>query len=633
MSDALKGVVERFRNQLVEKREDDIRQIDARAEALLSDQTTDEGHPLCGGWGDVEKAEDEGISSGGSSFGRLYALAQVWGTPGSRYEGDAEVARRLNLAWRFYHKLVYVDCPFPNNWWAWQVGIPRSLGDTMLIAGDALGKAERRDAVATLKYLADHIRTEMTGANGMWGAMNYLRYGLITGDTDYVDRASKWAARECEIRPVNGILSDYSYSFHGSAVHMGYGRSHFADVGRYVYMMGDSPWQLDEAALSNYVNWLLEFVRWTVVGDGIDPFIIGREVSRGERALKATQIIDGALMAASAPIPRRDEVLAFCAQAMQEGLTPSNPVAVELTETLSPEPSGPLYGARYWPVIEYFSARRPRFAASVKMSSTRTKSWFSIRGENLKAWHTSDGHLILRMQGDAFMNDVIPTMDWDRLTGITRSDGFKMPRETEGQSPFVCGAADGDGHVGCCGVDFTIRNEDGTALRARKSWFFLDDAIVTLGSDVACDGPAEVETVIRQAALPRDAAPETAGRQEETVRIAADGDCAYVFLDAVSVRRYTEERKGHWGDITQRGRSDELARYYSFTVIPHGVRPDGAGYAAAYLPGQDADAASAWLQEGRVTVVQRDSSAHIVRDMTSGMTMAVRWGVGAEVNP
>jgi hypothetical protein len=422
MSDALVGLRERFRNLLVEKHEDEIRAPDERAQKLVDEQIVDENHSLYGGWGDVSCAEDELLSHGGATFRHLGGLAAAWGTPGSRFEGDDEVALRLNLAWRFYHRFVHVGCAFPNNWWAWQIGIPIQLGDTMLLAGDAFDEDARQDLVDTMKYLVDHIRTEMTGANGMWGAMNYVRYALMSGEEDYVDRASKWAAQECEIRPVNGILSDYSYSFHGSAVHMGYGRSHFADVGRYVYVMGDSLWQLPELALSNYVNWLLEFIRWTIVDDGIDPFIIGREISRGESGLKATSIIDGALLAGSAPIPRRDEVLGFCKQAIDDGLMPSNPVAKELAESLDGEASGALYGARYWPVVEYFSARRPQFTASVKMSSTQTKSWFSINKENLKAKHTSDGHLILRPRGNAFMNGVIPSMDWDRLTGITRTD-------------------------------------------------------------------------------------------------------------------------------------------------------------------------------------------------------------------
>ena len=629
MANDLSGVRERFRNLLVEKREIDIRAIENRAEILLDTQNVDETDLGCGGWGDISGADDEQLSHGGATFAHLDGLAEAWGTPGSRFEGDAEVGRRLNLAWKFYHRFVHAGCEFPNNWWAWQIGIPMHMGNVMVLAGDAFDEDIRESLVDTMKYLVDHIRTEMTGANGMWGAMNYVRYALMAGDTDYIDRASSWAAQECEIRPVNGILSDFSYSFHGSAVHMGYGRSHFADVGRYVYVMGDSAWQLPEDALSNYVNWLLEFVQWTIVEDGIDPFIIGREISRGESALKATSIIDGALLASSAPIPRRDEVLAFCKQAVNDHLEPTNPVAKELADELMDDPAGPLYGARYWPVVEYFVARRSGFTASVKMSSTQTKSWFSINQENLKAWHTSDGHLILRPRGDAFMNGVVPSMDWDRLTGITRSDGIKMPRETEGQSPFVAGVS--DGQVGCCGVDFVIENEDGDTLCAKKSWFFIGDVIVALGSDILCDGDGEVETIIRQVALP-----EQAGAQETLqnldVDMIEDFDCVYLFPDPMKVKTYTEERIGRWSEINLRsGRvpTDEQARNFAFTLISHGVRPQGEGYVMVYLPGATSEGARSWWENKPLEVVQNDEQAHTVQ--AGGRTLSVRWGVGAGI--
>jgi len=75
----------------------------------------------------------------------------------------------MNLAWRFYHGLVHRGCAFPNNWWAWQIGIPMHLGNSLLVAEDALEADVRDSMVDTLAYLVDNIRTTMTGANAMWG--------------------------------------------------------------------------------------------------------------------------------------------------------------------------------------------------------------------------------------------------------------------------------------------------------------------------------------------------------------------------------------------------------------------------------------------------------------------------------
>lgn len=622
MAHDFEQVKARFKALLVETRKDELQKLEADVDALLRGQVLDASDDGYGGWRDVSSAEDEGISSGGASFTKLVTLAKAWGSPQCKFAGDAEVAKRLHLAWQFYNRFVHSGCEFPNNWWAWQIGLPMHLGNTLLVAEGAFEDDVRESMVETLAYLVENIRTTMTGANAMWGGMNHLRYGLITGQTDHIALASEWAANECEIRPVNGILSDYSYSFHGMAVHMGYGRSHFSDVGRYVYVMGDSQWQLPEKALSNVSNWLLEFVRWTLVGQGIDPFIIGRECSRGEVALRGTLIIDGALLLSSAPIPRRDEVMAFCRRAVNEGLLPSIPVASEIANGLTVDASEPLYGTRYWPVIEYLSARRETFTASVKMSSTNTKSWFSIRNENLKAQHTSDGHLILRTREDAFLDGVLPTMDWNRLTGITRTDGIAMPRETEGQSSFVGGVAEGD--LGCCGVDFKIEMEDGTGLFAKKSWFFIGDVIVALGSDILCSGAQEVETVIRQVVL-RD--------NWQAQNITEDGllvgsDCVYVFPDEMNVQVRVAQRTGRWHDLSLRQPEDGelLSRDYELITLSHGVKPNGADYAVVYLPNWTEADAKTWWQSKPFEIVQKDNQAHVIRETKSGKTLSVIWG-------
>ncbi len=626
MATDFENVKMRFQKLLIETREKELRALEARVDGLLREQIMDEADALYGGWGDVQCAEDEGVSSGGATFGHLVSLAQAWGSPECAYAGDKEVAKRLNVAWRFYHRLVHRGCAFPNNWWAWQIGLPMHLGNTLLVAEDALDSDVSETMVDTLAYLVENIRTTMTGANAMWGGMNHLRYGLVTGKTEHIELASEWAAKECEIRPVNGILSDYSYSFHGMAVHMGYGRSHFADVGRYVYMMGDSQWQLPNEALSNVSNWLLEFVRWTIVGQGIDPFIIGRECSRGEVALRATLIIDGALLLSSAPIPRRDEVMAFCRRAVDEGLLPSIAVASEIANELNVDAGAPLMGTRYWPVIEYLSARRSKFTAAVKLSSTNTKSWFSIRNENLKAKHTSDGHLILRTCEDAFLDGVLPTMDWDRLTGITRTDGIAMPRETEGQSTFVAGIADGD--LGCCGVDFKIEMEDGSGLFAKKSWFFFGDAIVALGSDISCSGANEVETVVRQVVLRK---PWQTTQVKDGVLMGHD--CVYVFPDLPEVGVRIGTRTGQWHDLSLRQSADGevISRDYATITLSHGVHPKKADYAVVYLPGWSVDDARAWWQSNPFEIVQKDDEAHVVRDPKSGRTLSVRWGADAQI--
>ncbi|HOF88409.1 MAG TPA: hypothetical protein PLZ36_09945, partial [Armatimonadota bacterium] len=173
------AIAERFRRMWLDARPDNVAALDARVADLLARQLLDPAHACCGGWGDVTSVESPPLSFGGETFAQVLALAQAWALPASRYHRDAEVARRLTLAWRFYHQFVYAGCPFPNNWWAWQIGIPELLNATLLVAADAFPAEERATLLAAIRHLVDHIWDFHPGANAMWAAMVFAGYGLV----------------------------------------------------------------------------------------------------------------------------------------------------------------------------------------------------------------------------------------------------------------------------------------------------------------------------------------------------------------------------------------------------------------------------------------------------------------------
>ncbi|MHB9131428.1 MAG: polysaccharide lyase family 8 super-sandwich domain-containing protein [Armatimonadota bacterium] len=631
MAGSMTGIVQRFQQLLLDTRQEQVAELDRLVEERMAAQILDEADECYGGWGEVRRAEDAELSFGGNALYRLAPLAQAWGNPASRYYQDAELARRLTLAWRLYHRFIYPGCPFPNNWWAWQVGIPECLGDILLVAGDAFPAEDRQSLVASLRHLVDHVWTFHPGANGMWAAMVYLRYGLASGDESYLERAAATVNRVCEITDYQGILPDYSYSFHGRGLNMGYGTLHFEYIGRFTFLMGDSPWRMCDRTLANAANLLLDFVQWTLVGNTIDPFILDRGISMNEEAFNASALINGALFLTTGPIPRREEARACCRRLIDEGLPPTNPVAEKIAAELLTQPQPPLYGMRYWPESEYFVARQPGWTASVRMASEKNKCYFGINNTNLKGWHISDGQLILRFSAEEYRHGVLPTMDWERLTGITCAKSFKIPEETHGHSWFAAGGTNKDGTLGCCGIDFMVRTLERNMLTARKSWFFLGDAIVALATGITCSGDDEVETIIRHAPLRCDARVEES-EQDLAVEMLEGGGGAYILPEKPHIRIRTEIRTGRWSDLREGGEiTPLLTRAYWTAVIPHGRRPDNDQYIIVYLPGKTAKHAAAWWAERPFEIIQQDNLSHRVRDNRTGAVLVVEQWVGARV--
>jgi hypothetical protein len=342
----MNDIIGRFRGLLLDSRKDNINELERKIGRFLTAPEMPEPPPHENLW---------------TVTGHVRTLAEGWASPSSRYHRDPEIARHMNRLWEHAHRFIHPGCAFEGNWWGWQIGIPENLGDSLLLAADAFSPENRQSMIASLRYLVENVWDFHPGANALWAALVYVRFGLATGEENHLDLARTWVDRSCEISDWQGILKDYSYSFHGHGINLGYGALHFNYVGRFVYLMENSRWRMKEHTLGNVVNMLLEFAQWQIVGKTIDPFIIDRGISaKDDQASEiAANLIDGALLLSSGPIPRGDEVRQCCRKILDQGCLPRNPVAIELAARLQGSAVPPLYGMRYWPETEHFVARQP----------------------------------------------------------------------------------------------------------------------------------------------------------------------------------------------------------------------------------------------------------------------------------
>jgi|GEM_PF-2815771 len=628
---AMASIRQRFQRFHTPIDEQAIQQLDRQIDNLLQKQITDTSKPRYGGWDEPLPADHPLYTGGGNMLDAMGQLTTAWATPTSRYHRSDKLSDRIDRAWQCSRKMIHPGCPFIGNWWSWQFAMTRSLTMMPMLAPELWTGTSRKECIETATYLVEQIPDEHPGANGMSAAQTFARFGVLTEQPDWINKAVQNVDRVCQITDYQGILSDYTYSFHGRGLNMGYGSLHFDFIGQLTYLLGDSPWRLSDQTYSNAVNMLLEFVRWVVVGNTLDPFIVGRGISYSEDRMKATPIIDGALLLSTGPIPRKNEVQDACTQLLDGGAQPNNPAAVHTADQLPPSTSSALTGMRFWPEGEYAAMRHEDWTATIKMATEKNKCYFGINRSNLKGWHISDGQFILRFTGDEYKNHVLPTMDWERLSGITRADGFKLPAETRGQSWYCAGATDDDTGIGCCGLLFTIINLDRTTLEAFKTWFFLGDAIVALGSSIRCDGDDMVETIIRHVPLPESEEPRTEMQTRDT-KFLAGHDCAYILPDEPTVHVSTQQRFGQWADLRDDvPPGEEQSRWYWTALLQHGVKPSDAGYTIVYLPGKTAQEAEQWWQTRPFEISRREEDIHELIDLRQNRRLTVKRWFGAAV--
>ncbi|MFR9726825.1 polysaccharide lyase family 8 super-sandwich domain-containing protein [Streptomyces sp. MS19] len=490
--------------------------------------------------------------------------------------------------------------PRADNWWYNEIGVPRLLGDILLLTADHLAPARVTAWADRLAAAAGTV--PLTGQNLVWSQGITLRRGLITGDPALVARAATAMATVLRVTDAEGIQADLSFHQHGAQLYGGgYGRSLALDLSRWIHALHGTPWAFGAEEVALFTAFTLDGQRWLVHGDGFDFTTMGREVARaGAHHIRdELRTVVRRLLAAGAP--RADELAAYAAQLAGEGLGPS--------------------GSRAYPRSDYLAHRPPGWSLSVRMASTRTAPTESMNGENLLGRHLGDGVAALRV-GDADEDGyraVLPLWDWARLPGTTAEQIpdpaalFPRPNGQHGASAHVGVRTDGRLAVAAYDLTGTDRFTAGW-----KAWFCFEDAYVALGAGIAAPGAVHpvVTTVDQRLAT----GPLTTGHGW-----AHHGRAGYVALAGpAALTARVRERSGSWEDLSTTGDGARLTADVFWAGFDHGPAPAGAAYACLVLPGADAETTARRAAAPGVTVLANAPGVQSVRHDATGAVLTAR---------
>ncbi|MBN1908814.1 MAG: hypothetical protein JW818_03665 [Pirellulales bacterium] len=621
-----------------------VADLDRAVADLLATQITEPGAAGFGGWDPHLTAASEEIGYNGTFFRRTLRLARAWACPASKYYHSTEVATALNRALEYVLPLLEVH-KRPNNWWAWDIGIPLRLGDTLLYAGGALSPSVRRRAIREQIYLTSPKQLGAKGgANIAWRAVVQMRTAMVTGDPSYLDRAALTMSRLLEA--TDAIQPDYSYFFHGPGLNLGYGFAHWDAACQYARLTGGTPWCLTPAARERLAAWTKEFFRWNAWKGMWSPWSMGRartrpfvvddgmSIMRPSITMDALSIARPVVELANAHAWPLEDRRTFAAMAVEHAQGPKSasddPSLFYLLKHAAAEASTPAFGSKYYPYADYFVARRPNWYAAVRLNSVRTKTWFTLAGENKLGFEQAEGSLALMTDPRDFAYDVLMTMPYDDLPGVTRIEGLRRPHDAKGDSTRTGGVVLGD--VGLAGFDYRLQDSD-RSLRANKSYLALPDALVLIGSGIESQGKGRVVTTLVQ--VPRcdaagpwllDGSPHEWQDQKKqlpsgrhAIRL---GDVGVVTLQpaelSVNVKTITAEPDR----ISSLYKTDKTyTRQFGGVRVEHGEHPTDAAYAAAILPGASPDEVAAFAAAPTVRVVANRAKAHVVQ-IPNGLTAA-----------
>lgn len=541
-----------------------------------------------GWWSMYTDVNHPDISHGAKAFYKASFVAQVWANPGSRYHRSQEVLKEIERGLIHLQRFAYPGCPQPNNWWAWKIGTPMALLDTLILTEGALDASLRQQIIDTVAYLlkaGDDLALSgpavlpladtpgQSDMNALWHKRLCLQLALVAENPAM---AGKWAQRvNSEIgRPGEGSWQqDYSYKFHGACPMWAYGGAFLGDYGRIVEVCRGTFLAPGAQQLDRFADMALHYVNGFLYRGSMCPAMIGREITRGDDIYRSNfGLVAVRALAAlvRAGHPRSPEMILTIARE-REYFRDDPMIAAalaKLTEDLpSADPAPPVDDIFAYPDSDFLQVSRPGWAVGIKMHSKRNCGYESINGENLQGWFLSHGSMFHFIEGNEWKG-CWPTIDWTRLPGTTVAVNVKSQNE----SPFV-----GVLRVSPRNAVAAMQMQSG-GFKARKSWIVDGQAIVCLGSGIS--GPEPVETTLFNQPVAADTPIIVDGKALDRDAFDRDVTPEWIWLNGMGyvlppgqvVRLARTLRSSDWTSVREarrHGAGEKSSIWYSTGAIRH----------------------------------------------------------------
>lgn len=594
-----------------------------------------------------------------NTYVRLEQLATAWATPGSQYYGNAALLTDLQSALESMDQLIYNPATKEfGNWWSWEIGATRPLASTMVLLYDELAPATRERYCAAIDHFVPdpywmfptERRVLSTGANRVDLCQAIIVRALITEDEAMLTHARDGLSETWQyVTSGDGFYRDGSFVQHTWVAYTGtYGHVLLSGIGKLLALLANSPWAVTDPKRQILFDSVAKSYLPVVHDARMMDFVRGRAVSRynasdhtdgytaAEAILRLARGVDPALAA-----QWRSAVAGWLqGDTFGNMLSGATIPRVSLVKSLQGVTSKPESGGHtLFASMDRSIHRRNGWAYSISMASRRIAYYEPGNGENEQGYHTGSGmtYLYDRDNGQ-YADEFWPTVDRYRLPGIT-VDKLPLPPKAGGEwgaarppTATWVGGSTLDGYA-AIGQDL---EGPVSPLKARKSWFCLDEYVVALGAGITGTSGHPVETVVENRnlhsagtnALTVDSVrrvPELGNTASITKARWAhlDGVGGYVFPNGTDLQLKREARTGAWRDINTGGPTTPITRRYLTMWLNHGTDPTAASYSYLVAPGASAARTKQLSQSPDFLVLRNTAKAQAVLHKT--LTLVNFW--------
>lgn len=621
----------------------------------------------------------------------IRALAAAFRTPGSSYCGKKEVLEEILQRLGRLNESYNMQTP-PEDWWVVQVGNPLRILDILILLYDYLEEKDElvkhwTDTILHFQnsyMLTSHGKPE-TGANMMWKCHVYILMGILRKDQSLIDWAQvqlpKLLCYSHKIsHPQAGTFFDDGFYPDGSFIQHyffaytgGYGKHFINILSGLLYAFRNTELSiLDENSVKFFCEMVYKAYAPLIVDGRFMDVARGRESSRynnqdyicGRNVMRALCYLAEAVLPEDGRkirallklwLSQADNRLNICVDEDAFAEYYVNPSLAEVLNrldrdnvTMAPQQYGHY---NFGPMCKTVH-RHGGWSAAISMYSPATACYEYLNGESVKFWHMSDGVLYLyTADADQYNGGYYATADMQRLPGTTVDRSPERARDPyynwfmpESKNVYDFAGGSALGNYGIAGMQFCGQGKGKERnLEARKSWFFLGEEIVCVGSGISSSTGNPIETIVlNQRLTDRLHQFLTIGTkkyscQELGAEINIEGtilhldgnkgtgsDVGVVFPKGGDLHILCEHRRGTWNNVNI---NPECISENDFATVwlDHGTHPQNAEYSYILLPGASNGDTVQYAKAPDVEILECSSAVHAVRNKVTGMLGCNFW--------
>lgn len=561
-----------------------LEEINQEAEALWNAYVY-KGQEACGG---IPWAEDEGAKGNKNipyeddavefrvSFKKVLSMCKAYAAEGGALYQNQDMLKDITNILDFLCGSCYTAKSQTDNWWTWEIGIPKDLIPALILIYDGLTEEQVMAYTETLYFFQPDpfhegvINTASThgqgyreaqGANIIDCSTTAVGLGALREDNELVYLGMLASSQTFVIQNVedsaqiaangynSGFYPDGSYLDHIKVPYLGaYGIEFMKGGAKIPSLLAGTPWKYPEQVQDNLESYIVEgFGNGMYQGMMLDC-LKGRSVSRPASSNQAAgreammiilQIVDSFSQEAkettlSALKAWLEEDEGFIDSFVGAENMAIKKKAKEILEDTSIQSNvAPIH--KSYPLMDRAVHRTEDYLFALSMYSERIQNTEIMNDENRFGWHQNNGMTYIYDEDKQYTENYWNTVNPLRLPGTTvvpvnigtgkpDGSGFAQGGDFCSKESWVGGTS--IGNYGVSGMSFSGETQGiaGDApvsyapdLKGKKSWFMFDDEIVCLGAGITNKNmELPVETTIENKKLRKDGSNQLLVNGEKT---------------------------------------------------------------------------------------------------------------------